>query len=160
MRGGSKEPGVLGLLLLLHLVGLALGMGALVCQLVLLERHKSARDPAARIGSEEMARAVITFVLAPGVYLALASGVGLAALQRWEPFTQGWFHFKLLFVFWIVLATRLLGRNAAQIQSLREQCGHAESERLRSLKGNHARIGYVTVLGFVFVIGFSLWKPF
>src|SRR5881296_1094596 len=69
----SKEPGVLGLLLLLHLVGLALGMGALVCQLVLLERHKSARDPAARIGSEEMARAVITFVLAPGVYLALAS---------------------------------------------------------------------------------------
>src|SRR5438093_4711944 len=55
----SKEPGVLGLLLLLHLVGLALGLGALVCQLVLLERHKCAGDPAARMVSVEMGRALL-----------------------------------------------------------------------------------------------------
>jgi len=44
--------------------------------------------------------------------------------------------------------------------TLREQDGREESPRLTSLKANHTMIGSVTLLSFLFVIIFSLWKPF
>jgi uncharacterized membrane protein len=147
-------------LVLLHLLGLALTLGGLVCQLVLLERYKRAAAAQDRIGSEHMAGAVIALVQAPGVWLAIASGILLLWRAAWAPLPQGWFHFKLLFVFWVALATRLLGRNAGEMHKLREQCGADDSSRLRSLKDNHAMIGYVTLLVFVFILTFSLWRPF
>jgi len=148
------------ILLMLHLVGVSLALGGLVCQLALLARYQKSGDLVDRTGSERMASRVISLILTPGVYLALATGVGLLWKADWEPLSEGWLQFKLLFFFWIFLAMRLMTRNAKNIHTLREQCGGADSDRLRSLKHNHQRIGYVTVLSFLFVIAFSLWKPF
>ena len=145
--------------LLLHLVGLALGLGGLLCQLILLAKFRRANDITERAGSERMAGSVISLVQAPGVYLLLVSGAGLSWLARWAPLHQGWLHFKLLFFFWIFLATRLMVRNAKNIHILRQQCGEEDSQRLLSLKDNHSVIGYVTMLSFLFVLIFSLWKP-
>ena len=147
-------------LVLLHLLGIALALGGLVCQLVLLERYKGAGAADDRVGSEHMARAVIALVQTPGVWLAVGSGILLLWRAAWAPLPQGWFHFKLLFTFWVALATRLLARNAGEMHKLREQSGAEDSSRLRSLKDNHAMIGYVTVLVFVFILAFSVWKPF
>jgi hypothetical protein len=138
---------------------MGLGFGALLCQLVVLGRSKTLEAATARIGYEQAAASIITRVQAPGVWLAVASGAGLAWVERWAPFSQGWFHFKLLFVFWVVLATRLMGRNAAGMLSLRAECGDEDSVRLGALKDNHAMIGYVTALSFLFVTIFSIWKP-
>jgi hypothetical protein len=150
---------VLRLFLLCHELGLALSFGALICQLVLLGRFKAAPATAERVGSERSAAAIITRVQTPGVWLAVSSGVALAWVEEWAPLGQGWFHFKLLFVFWVVLATRLMMRNAAAFLSLRAECGETDSDRLRALKDNHAMIGYVTALSFLFVAIFSIWKP-
>jgi hypothetical protein len=150
---------VFRLLVTLHLVGLGLGLGALVSQLVVLATFKTAPSASARIGSETAAQAIVGRVQEPGIWLALSSGLALAWIAAWTPFAQGWFHFKLLFVFWLVMATRLMRRNAANILLLRGQCGDDDSERLRSLKDNHGMIGLVTVLSFLFVIIFSVWKP-
>lgn len=147
-------------LVLLHLLGMALALGGLVCQLVLLERYKRAAAAGDRVGSEHMARTVIALVQTPGVWLAIASGILLLWRGSWAPLPQGWFHFKLLFTFWVALATRLLRRNGGEMHKLRDQCGDEDSSRLRSLKDNHAMIGYVTLLVFVFILIFSLWKPF
>ena len=146
-------------LLLVHLVGIALGLGALVCQLLVLGRFKTAAAAVERIGSEHAAAAIIGRVQIPGVVLAAASGLALAWLDRWSPFSEGWFHFKLLFALWVVLATRLMRRNAAAFLALRAECGENDSARLRALKDNHAMIGYVTALSFLFAAVFSLWKP-
>jgi uncharacterized membrane protein len=148
------------ILLMLHLIGLSLALGGVVCQIALLARHQNSGDIVDRTGSERMAGTVITLILTPGVYLALVTGIGLLWKADWEPLSEGWLQFKLLFFFWIFLATRLMRRNARNIHALREQCGGADSDRLRSLKDNHQMIGYVTVLSFLFVIAFSLWKPF
>src|SRR6266536_1827497 len=141
-------------LLLLHHVGLALGLGGLLCQLILLARFRRASDITDRAGSERMAGSVISLIQAPGVYLLLASGAGLSWLTGWAPLHQGWLHFNLLFFSWIFLATRLMARNAKNIHTLRQQCGAEDSQRLRSLKDNHSVIGYVTVLSFLLVLIF------
>ena len=145
---------------LLHLVGLALSMGGLVCQLILLARYKDSPDSSERSGSEKAADTVISYIQAPGVYLAIASGLGMTWAQNWQPLSQGWLQFKLLFVFWIWLATRLMGRNASNFRILRQQSACEDPERLRALKDNHRMIGYVTICTFFFVIIFSLWRPF
>ena len=147
------------LLSLVHLLGFALALGGLVGHLVVLERYKRAAGARERIGSETMGRALVRWVQGPGVALAIASGIGLAWLAGWEPLEHGYLHFKLLFVFWVALATRLMGRNASNFAVLRAECGDDDSDRLRALKDNHAMIGYVTVLSFVFILVFSLWKP-
>ena len=147
-------------LILLHLLGLAFGLGGMVCQLLLLGRFHHSPDPQERIGSERMAAAAIMAVQAPGVYLSILTGIALTWAFQWRMLSQGWLQFKLLFVFWILLATRLMARNAENIRLLREQCGDEDTERLKSLKLNHRMIGYVTVLTFLFVITLSLWKPF
>lgn len=152
-------PPVLRLLVLAHLVGFALAFGGLVGHLIILERYKRSADARERVGSETTARALVGCVQWPGVALAVASGLGLTWRADWEPLEHGYLHFKLLFVFWVVLATRLMGRNAANFAVLRGQCGDADSDRLRALKDNHAMIGYVTVLSFVFILVFSIWKP-
>ncbi len=146
--------------LLFHLLGMSLALGGLLCQLVLLAKFQNSKEIAERAGSERMASTVISLVQAPGVYAALITGIGLLWMAGWTPLSQGWMQFKLLFFFWIFLATRLMVRNAKNILTLRGQCGEADSDRLRSLKDNHRMIGYVTVLTFLFVISFSLWKPF
>lgn len=152
-------PPMWRLLLLAHLVGFALALGGLVGNLLVVERCKRAADARERVGSETTARALLGWVQWPGVALALASGLGLAWRADWEPLEHGYLHFKLLFVFWVVLATRLMGRNVANFAILRGQCGDADSDRLCALKDNHAMIGYVTVLSFVFILVFSIWKP-
>jgi len=146
-------------LLLIHLIGLSLGLGGLFAQVLLLSRHKRDEEVRARLGSELSTATLISRVQKPGVYVSILSGVGLAWVDRWQPLDQGWFHFKLLFVFWILLASNLMARNAENILTLRAQCGEHDSERLVSLKDNHRMIGYVTLLSFVFVCIFSLWKP-
>jgi hypothetical protein len=150
---------VVRLLVTAHLIGLGLGLGALVCQLVVLGRFKAASSAPARIGSETAAQTIIGRVQEPGIWLAVASGLGLAWVEAWSPLAQGWFHFKMLFVFWLVMATRLMRRNAGNILLLRGQCGGDDSDRLRALKDNHGMIGLVTVLSFLFAIVFSVWKP-
>ena len=138
---------------------MALGLGALVCQILVLGRFKHAPAAAERLGSEHAAAVIVGRVQTPGVWFAVATGVGLAWLGEWEVFSQGWFHFKLLFVFWVVLATRLMRRNVTGLIALRAECGESDSARLRALKDNHAMIGYVTALSFLFVAVFSIWKP-
>lgn len=145
---------------MLHLAGLALGMGGLLAQLILLGKFQGSSDIHDRVASERMAASVISLVQKPGVYLSLITGLALVWMMDWAPIRLGWLQFKLLFVFWIVLATTLMSRNAKSIHALREQCGNEDSQRLHSLKDNHRMIGYVTVLTFFFVIIFSLWKPF
>jgi uncharacterized membrane protein len=135
-------------------------MGGLVCQIWLLARYHNSTDAGERAGSEVMARSLISFLQAPGVYLSILTGFGLLWSFHWQMLSQGWLQFKLLFVFWLWLATRLMGRNASNLLTLRSQCGETDSERLRSLKGNHRMIGYVTILTFILVMIFSLWKPF
>jgi len=147
-------------LILAHLAGTSLALGALVSQLVLLERHKSASDALERAGSERMAATVIVWVQAPGVYLTLASGLALLWRLRWEPLAQGSFQFKLLFVVWTVLATHLMRRTTDQLRTLREQCGSDDSDRLRALKDNHGMIGIVTAVIFLFILALSIWRPF
>ena len=147
------------LLILLHLVGLTLGMGGMLCQLVLLARYHDSPDAKERFGSERMAGTVIALIQTPGVYLSVLTGIGLLWAFHWGMLSHGWLQFKLLFVFWILLATRLMSRNAANIRLLRGQCDDQDDERLKSLKNNHQMIGYVTALTFLFVIIFSLWKP-
>jgi len=69
-------------LLLLHLVGLALGLGGLLCQLILLAKFRRANDITERAGSERMAGSVISLIQAPGVYLLLVSEAGLSCVTR------------------------------------------------------------------------------
>src|SRR5262245_40856420 len=52
------DPRVFRLLLLAHLLGLALGFGALLCQLVVLGRSKTLAGAAERIGSEHVAASI------------------------------------------------------------------------------------------------------
>ena len=146
--------------MMLHLVGLALGLGGLLAHLLLLAGYRMPQDLVARAGAERCASSILTLVQRPGIYLAIATGAGLVWLADPDLLHQVWLQFKLLFVFWIALATRLMARNVVQISILREQSGGADSPRLTSLKANHTMIGSVTVLSFLFVIIFSLWKPF
>jgi uncharacterized membrane protein len=145
---------------MLHLVGLALGLGGLLCQLVLLARYRKSQDLRERVGAERCAGSVLTLIQKPGVYLSIVTGAGLVWLVDPDLLDQGWLQIKLLFVFWIALATHLMSRNVVQISTLRDQCGGQDSDRLDSLKANHSVIGSVTLLSFLFVIIFSLWKPF
>jgi hypothetical protein len=147
-------------ILMLHLVGLALGLGGLLAHLIVLAGYRIPRDLAARAAAERCAGSILTLVQKPGIYLAIATGAGLVWLADPDLLHQGWLQFKLLFVFWIALATRLMSRNVNQISTLREQDGGDDSPRLTSLKANHTMIGSVTLLSFLFVIIFSLWKPF
>jgi uncharacterized membrane protein len=151
---------VIRFLILLHLIGLVLGMGGLVCQVWLLARYHDSTRAGERAGSESGARSIIFIVQTPGIYLSILSGLGLLWSFHWQMLSQGWLQFKLLFVFWLWLATLLMGRNADKFLTLRDQCGENDSERLRSLKGNHRMIGYVTIFTFIFVMLFSLYKPF
>ena len=152
--------GLIRFILMLHLVGLALGLGGLLCHLVLLAGYRMPEDLASRVGAERCAGSILTLIQKPGIYLAIATGAGLVWLADPDLLHQGWLQFKLLFVFWIALATRLMSRNVVNISTLREQSGGEDSSRLSSLKANHTMIGSVTLLSFLFVIIFSLWKPF
>ena len=147
-------------LLVLHLLGMAILLGGLLSHLILLARFQQSADSRKKIGSERMSDAVINLVQKPGLYLSIVSGIGLAWASNWIPFYFGSFHFKLLFVFWIGLATTLMSRSVKKMHALRTECGGSDSERLKSLKDNHQVIGYVTMVTFVFVIILSLWKAF
>jgi uncharacterized membrane protein len=144
-------------LLLLHLTGFGLALGGMTAQLVLLGRFEDNDDGGA---SERMAGAIIRLVQVPGLYLALASGVALLATSGWELLERGWLQFKLLFVFWIWLASRLMARSTRQNEVLRRQGASGDAGRLAAVKGNHRMIGYVTGCVFIIVVVFSLWKPF
>lgn len=135
-------------------------LGALLSHLILLAKFQRCSDSRAKIGSERMSDAVINLVQKPGLYLSIVSGIGLAWASNWLPFSFGSFHFKLLFVFWIALATTLMSRSVKNMHALRTECGEEDTARLKSLKDNHQVIGYVTMVTFVFVIILSLWKPF
>jgi uncharacterized membrane protein len=145
---------------MLHLIGLALGMGGLLCQLVLLARYRKSEDLRERVGAERCAGSILTLIQKPGIYLSIVTGAGLVWLVDPDLLDRGWLQFKLLFVFWIALASHLMSRNVIHISTLRDQCGSQDSDRLNSLKANHSVIGSVTLLSFLFVIIFSLWKPF
>lgn len=145
---------------MLHLIGLVLGLGGLSCQLVLLARYRKSQNLQERIGAERCAGSILTLIQKPGIYLSIVTGAGLVWLVDPDLLDQGWLQFKLLFVFWIALATHLMSRNVTNISTLRDQCGSQDSDRLNSLKANHGMIGFVTLLSFLFVIIFSLWKPF
>ena len=149
------------LLVLIHLLALSLGLGGLIYHLLVLSRHRRAGSPPEQAVpiEEELARYLLkaqTF----GVYGSLVTGAALSWWLDWEPLDQGWMHFKLLFVFWIVIATRLLQTNTRNLKSLRKQGSTREPKKLASLKDNHRMIGYVTVFAFLIVMAFSLWKPF
>jgi hypothetical protein len=126
----------------------------------MLAKSQKSSDPREKIGSERMSDAVINLVQKPGLYLSIVSGIGLAWTSNWLPFYFGSFQFKLLFVFWIGLATTLMSRSVKKMHALRRECGEEDSERLTSLKDNHRMIGYVTIVVFIFVTVLSLWKPF
>jgi hypothetical protein len=146
------------ILLLLHLAGFALALGGMVAQLALIARHRRATgrlEPA----PEKAARIILSGVQMPGVYFAIATGVALTGLSGWDLLSRGWLQFKLLFVFWIWLATRLMTRNVTQMDVLRAQ-SELSDPRLQSLADNHRMIGYVTAVVFVFVMTFSIWQPF
>ncbi len=150
------------LLVLMHLLALSLGLGGLICHLLVLSRYGRSGPPPERAVpiAEELARYLLTGAQRFGVYGSLVTGTALAWWLDWEPLNQGWMHFKLLFVFWIVIATRLLQTNTRNLKSLREQGATREPKKLDSLKDNHRIIGYVTVFAFLIVMAFSLWKPF
>ena len=135
-------------------------MGGLLCHLILLIGFRMPQDLPARIGAERCAAAILTLIQKPGIYLSIATGAGLVWLVDPDYLHQGWLQFKLLFVFWIGLATHLMSRNVVHISTLRDQSGGEDSNRLNSLKANHTLVGCVTLLSFLFVIIFSLWKPF
>ena len=143
-----------------HLLGMALVLGGLVSHLIMLAKFQASSDSRKKIGSERMSEAVINLVQKPGLYLSVLTGIGLAWTSNWLPFYFGSFQFKLLFVFWIGLATTLMSRSVQKMHALRRECGEEDSERLKSLKDNHQVIGYVTMVTLVFVIILSLWKPF
>ena len=147
-------------LLVFHLLGMALVLGGLLSHLILLAKFQQSSDPRKKIGSERKSDAVINLVQKPGLYLSIVSGIGLAWSSNWLPFYFGSFQFKLLFVFWLGLATTLMSRSVKKMHALRRECGESDSERLKSLKDNHQVIGYVTILSFLFVIILSFWEPF
>ena len=148
------------ILLMFHLLGWSIALGALLCQLVMLAKYQNSKEIMERAGSERMSSTIMTLIQTPGVCLTLISGLGLLWKADWAPLSQAWMQFKLLFFFWIFLALRLMARNAKNMHALRQQCCGEDSERLRSLKDNQRMIGYSSLLGFLFAIAFSLWKPF
>jgi hypothetical protein len=143
-------------LLLLHLTGFGLALGGMTAQLVLFGRfHKDEG-----VVPERLAAAVIRIVQVPGFYLAVASGIALVAVSGWELLERGWLQFKLLFVVWIWLASRLMLRSTRQIEVLRRQCGSGQDGRIGAVKGNHLMTVCITGCVFVFILVFSIWKPF
>ncbi len=151
---------MIGFLRLVHILGSVLVLGGLAGQLIELGCYRDAADPRIRLRSEQLASTIISWAQAPGVYLTIATGVILAWRLHWTVFSAVWFQFKLLIVFWIWLATGLMRRNTRNLLMLRDQSGGADAQRLIALKGNHRMISYVTLCGLIFVILFSIWKPF
>ena len=81
-------------------------MGGLLCQLVLLARYRKSEDLRERVGAERCAGSILTLIQKPGIYLSIVTGVVLVWLIDPDLLDQGWLQFKILFVFWIALATR------------------------------------------------------
>jgi hypothetical protein len=137
-------------LLLLHLTGFALALGGVTAQLVLLAGCR--KDDVA--ASARMAGAVIRLVQVPGFYLAVASGLGLVGLSGWELLERGWLQFKLLFVVWVWLASRLMLRNTRQIEVLRSQGESGDEGRIGAVRANHRMTIYITGCVFLFILVF------
>ena len=139
-----------------HILAVAIGVGALMAEYVLLLAHKRSEESELRRASEKMAFAVVKKVASPALLLAFVLGIGVA-MTNMAYFKLGHMHVKMLLALFLVGLPHLEGANLRKMIAAAEAKDEVQINALKKRHSVYMTIGSVLILA---VFSLIVFKPF
>lgn len=140
----------------LHILTVAVGVGALIAEYVILLAHRRSEETAQRRASEGMAYAIVKKVASPAMLLAFVFGLGMA-FTNMTYFKLGHMHVKMLLAVFLVGLPHMEGANLRKMMSAAEVKDEVLLNTLKKRHTTYMSIGGILILAIFYLIVF---KPF
>lgn len=143
----------------LHLFGFAIFLGAAAAQQALMQRSARADvTPPIRDEYERLSATIVAKIESPALFVQIAIGLYLA-ITNTAFFKQHWMHAKLTAVFLILGLAHAEMANARKIVKARAERGDAAADEIAGRKAKHARMGAIGAVLIVAVVTLAELKP-
>lgn len=139
-----------------HVLAVAIGVGALVAEYILLLSFRRSEDNTLRRASENMAYAIVKNVASHALLLAFIFGLGMAMINT-TYFQLGHIHAKMLLAFFLVGLSHI---EKANLRKMLTAADEKDEVKINALKKRHTIFMSVGSLLIVAIFYLIILKPF